>query len=244
MTTLANPTPPALLTPAGQGPPLEATADGPAGSRVSAPAPTTATPGVDAPKAAKHAQNARRRTWAGRNLDQPATSPHAMATLALTGLALAGTLGLAMGMVGGPLALPGHVWGAMWTLLTVVLFALPGLTILLTLFDAPITPLTMANWAAEAMFSAGLVYAGLAPLVALYAVTAPHASAGLVGLGSAALGGAHGLLHLKRRLDDALSAMPTLTRLRCKAVVNGFGLFAMLLALRALVKLPLLGGGL
>src|SRR5688500_6847154 len=89
----------------------------------------------------------------------------------LGGLLLAAVFGLALGARLGGLALLQHALGVPAGLCATGLLGVPPLYVLLTLFDAPISLSEIASWVGRALSSIGAVLGGLAPAVALLAVT-------------------------------------------------------------------------
>lgn len=167
-----------------------------------------------------------------------------LAARVATGAALSAVYGGALGARDGGTALLVHAIGVPAALLAVCTLGLPALFIVLSLFDAPLSPIKAAGAAARGCASAGLVLAGLAPLAALYVVgsdtAAGAALAGGLGLG---LGGLLGLRHLVATMREALARSDSATRLLAGGAQVAFALFAIVLGWRIWVALlPLIGG--
>jgi len=161
-----------------------------------------------------------------------------------TGAALSAVYGVALGAREGGSALLVHAIGVPAALLAVCTLGLPALFIVLALFDAPLSPIKAAGAAARGCTSAGLVLAGLAPLVALYVVGSDTAGgAALAGGLGLCLGGLLGLRHLVSTMREALARSDSATKLLAGAAQLAFALFAIVLAWRIWVALlPLIGG--
>lgn len=221
MTTLALPDTPAAT--AGE------TERGPHPTRAEAPLPR---PADEGPRAA---------AWTASQLGHGTRDPRADLQRGLYGLGLTTAMGVALGLMFEGQLLWSSVIAVAWIPLSVLLFALPGLYILLCLFDAPVGASDMLTWTTQATFSVGLAYAGLAPLVGLYALTAPGlATAAVAGL-ALCVGGLHGLFRLLWSINLALSPLSLMARARCRLSLAGFVLFAAALALRAMLALPTFG---
>jgi hypothetical protein len=160
------------------------------------------------------------------------------------GLALAALYGLALGARHGRLAFLAHAAGVPSALLVALGVGVPALFIFLALIDAPIAPPTIAAATSRAAASGGLVLAGLAPAAALFVVTSERAgAAALAGGVGLALGGAFAFGSVVAELRKAVAHAAATTRLAADLAFAGFGLFAVMVALRVWVALlPVLGG--
>lgn len=159
----------------------------------------------------------------------------------LGGLLLSSVFGLALGARTGGLALLQHALGIPAGLCAMGLLGVPPLYVLLTLFDAPISLAEIASWVGRALASIGALLGGLAPVVALLAVTiqSPHVAsfAARFGLAMAcAIGGAPLLLRVFEKLGG-----PAL-RFKGGLLLCGFALFAGAVSARTWQELlPILG---
>ncbi|MCK6586350.1 MAG: hypothetical protein L6Q76_02085 [Polyangiaceae bacterium] len=162
------------------------------------------------------------------------------------GLGLAAVYGLALGARQGGASLFKHAAGVPAGMIAVACLGVPALTILLTLFNAPLAPPRALSAASRAAAATGLVLGGLAPAAALFVVTSESSStAAVMGLLGLAVAGVIGLRVLLRDLKAALESDENLmTRAASGFVLVGFAAFAVLLALRVWwSSLPILNGG-
>ena len=167
-------------------------------------------------------------------------------------LGFAALYGLALGARTGGLSLPGHALAASAGLSAVAVLGLPALFVALALVNAPVSPTAMLSAGTRALASAGLVMAGLAPSMALLAVTveSPSAVASIARAGLTLSSGI-GLHHLASSVWQMLLAsrigsypsLPPGLRWKTNAVLLAFCLFAFVLATRAWNTLPILKGG-
>ncbi|WP_437302512.1 hypothetical protein [Sorangium sp. So ce388] len=161
------------------------------------------------------------------------------------GVGLASLYGLALGARQGGVSFAHHAAGVPAALVAVACLGVPALTIVLTLFDAPLDAPRALSATARAAAATGLVLGGLAPAAALFVVTsASHVTAALMGLLGLAVGGAIGVVFLLRDLRAALQRDGGLLRLAGHgAALLGFAGFAVALALRVWWgTLPILNG--
>jgi hypothetical protein len=167
-----------------------------------------------------------------------------MARRAGIGLALSSLYGIALGARGGLLPMAQHAVGVPAALLAVAALGGPALYIVLALFNAPISPERVVSAAVRGSASAGLVLAGLAPLAAIYVVgSESNEAASLSGTLGLVLGGALGLRQLVATVREALKEADSATRTLAMVAQIGFGLFAVVLAMRVWTAvLPLIGG--
>lgn len=178
----------------------------------------------------------------------PSSRPHFMAEAGRfgAGLGLAAVYGLALGARQGGVSLFKHAAGVPAGMIAVACLGVPALTILLTLFNAPLAPPRALSAASRAAAASGLVLGGLAPAAALFVVTSESSTtAAIMGLLGLAVGGLIGLRVLLRDLKSALESEENLmTRAASGFVLVGFAAFAVLLALRVWwSSLPILNGG-
>jgi hypothetical protein len=158
-----------------------------------------------------------------------------------TGLGLAALYGLALGARTGGTALLQHALGASAGLAAVGVLGIPALFVLLALVNAPVSPSAMLSAGARSLASAGFVLAGLSPSAALLAVTieSPDAAAFVTRAGLTLAGGI-GLFQLLSSVRLMLEGLPSGLRLKCNALLFGFGVFAIMLAARVWYTLPIL----
>jgi len=161
------------------------------------------------------------------------------------GLGLCAVYGVAMGARGGGASLLTHSWGVPAAVVAVALGGLPALAIVLALFDTPIEPRQIARCAGSGTAALGLSLAGLAPPVALFAVSsASDYVAAIVTAVGLFVGGALGLRRMVICLRDELAEAPEDKRALAMLAVAFFVAFAVVLAVRVwLDTLPLLAPG-
>jgi hypothetical protein len=157
------------------------------------------------------------------------------------GLGLAALYGVALGARSGGMAMLQHALGASAGLAAVGVLGIPALFVLLALVNAPVSPGAMLSAGARSLASAGFVLAGLAPSMALLAVTieSPGAAAFVTRAGLTLAGGI-GLFQLSSSVRARLVDLPPEARLKCNALLLGFSLFAIMLAARVWYTLPIL----
>ncbi|WP_437806310.1 hypothetical protein [Sorangium sp. So ce1078] len=232
---------PYLLIPSSPEPSTEAGAPEPAALRDDAPPPPPAG------AAAEPAARAGHPSWTASLLAERPTAElrHDLSRFGV-GVGLASLYGLALGARQGGVSFIHHAAGVPAAMIAVACLGVPALTIVLTLFDAPLDPSRVLSATARAAAATGLVLGGLAPAAALFVVTSgSHDTAALMGLLGLAVGGAIGVRVLLRDLGAALRRdQGLLTRSGYTAALLGFAVFAVALALRVWADtLPLLGGG-
>lgn len=113
-------------------------------------------------------------------------------------------------------------------------FALPGLLILLGMFDQPLAPARLFQAVARAFYRAGLLGLGATPALVLFALTG--ASSGLVGVGVALTYLGAGLLSLAALLGELLGSVEK-QRGMAPLVVLGWAAFVGLFGLHLFVRL-------
>jgi hypothetical protein len=159
----------------------------------------------------------------------------------LGGLLLSAVFGLALGARMGGLALLQHALGVPAGLCAMGLLGVPPLYVLLTLFDAPISLSEIASSVGRALSSIGAVLGGLAPAVALLAVTiqSPYVAGFSARFGLAmacAIGGAPLLLRIFEKLGGAA------LKFKGGLLLCGFAMFAGAVSARTWQSLlPILG---
>lgn len=161
------------------------------------------------------------------------------------GIGLAALYGLALGTRQGGASFFRHAFGVPAAMVAVGALGVPALTIVLTLFNAPLDPSRALAATSRAAASMGLVLGGLAPAAALFVITSDsRTAAAVLGLAGLILGGSIGL---KRLIDDLRAAMASegpLVKTASAAAFLGFAIFALALAARVWWgTLPLLDGG-
>ena len=163
------------------------------------------------------------------------------------GLGLASLYGLALGARSGGLSLFRHAAGVPLAMVAVGCLGVPALTIVLTLFNAPISPSRALSAASRSAAATGLVFGGLAPAAALFVVTSESGiTAALMALLGLFIGGVFGIRVLLRDLKQAMEGETDLINKTLSTISLGcFALFAVAMALRVWwSSLPILKGGL
>lgn len=236
---------PCLLVPPSPEP--DTNAGAPAG------APEPASPRGDAPPppaagaAAEPTARAEHTSWTASLLAERSTVElrHDLSRFGI-GVGLTSLYGLALGARQGGVSFVHHAAGVPAAVIAVACLGVPALTIVLTLFNAPLDPPRALSATARAAAATGLVLGGLAPAAALFVVTSgSDDTAALMGLLGLAVGGALGVhvflrdLGAALRRDQGLVSRPGYT-----TALLGFTAFAAVLALRVWWgTLPLLKGG-
>jgi hypothetical protein len=182
-------------------------------------------------------------TWAARQLAElPADVAWPIARRALLGVALASSYGLAVGLIGGVGSMARHASWAACSLVMVVGMAVPALHVLLALFDLPVAPMQTAERASHALFRTGLVLAGVAPAVALYAATTDADVVVRLGLlafrGACALGLSGFVLHMLALVNTRDSQV----RFAGQVALAGFVWFCIALTGRIAYRFAVQGG--
>jgi hypothetical protein len=163
------------------------------------------------------------------------------------GVGLAALYGVALGAREGGVSLFKHAIGAPAAMVAVAGLGVPALTIVLTLFNAPVEPSRVLAASSRAAASTGLVLGGFAPAAALFVTTsASSATAAVLGALGLIIAGSIGLRRLLGDLWTSISRTEDVaTRGAAAAAFLGFTVFAVALAARVWwVALPLLKGGL
>jgi len=162
-----------------------------------------------------------------------------------SGLGLTAVYGLALGARTGGADLVRHALGAPLGVLVVALVAAPSLFVRLALIDAPLRPAPMLAAVAQAVFSTGLVLAGLAPAAAMLVVSieSAPAAAWMSGLGLWLAGGI-GLFNFCAALKQGLAGADLRMQSRAFFALAVFTLLSCALSARVWCAwLPLLRGG-
>lgn len=160
------------------------------------------------------------------------------------GLGLASIYGLALGLRAGGTSLLLHAVGVPLGFLAVGALGVPALLIVLTVFDASLSPRAALRAVSVATVRGGLLLAGIAPAVALY-VTSSEAGwvAAACGVAGLFVGGAVGLASFTHEIGRTAADEDDGKKVVLGLSFAGFGVFAILLALRVWWStLPLLGG--
>ncbi|WP_437720329.1 hypothetical protein [Sorangium sp. So ce861] len=254
---------PCLLIPSSSTEPgTEAGAPEPAASRVDTPAPLAAGPAAE-PAVSAAAERAPSAAAGAAAAEPAARAGHPGWTASLlaerqaadlrqdlarfgVGVGLASLYGLALGARQGGASLVQHAAGVPAAMVAVACLGVPALTIVLTLFDAPLDPARALSATARAAAATGLVLGGLAPAAALFVVTSgAHETAAMMGLIGLAVGGVMGVRVLLHDLGAVLRPdRGPLTWSGTTAALLGFAGFAVALALRVWWgTLPILRGG-
>lgn len=161
-----------------------------------------------------------------------------------TGIALASTFGVAIGIrLGGP-AIATHALGVVLGIAAVCGLAVPALAIVLALANASVDALDLSRATSRAAATAGLLLAGLAPGAALFAVTVEDAiTVTMIGIGGLALAGALGMRTFVRELAPRLATSNDRGRRLAKLALPVFLVFATVLAARIWwIALPIVRG--
>lgn len=219
----------------------DAGAEEPAARRDDAPAAPVPRPAAEPTGGAGH------RSWTAALLaERPSVSFREELSRFGVGLGLASLYGLSLGARQGGVSFVRHAAGVPAAMIAVACVGVPALTIVLTLFDAPLDPPRALSATARAAAATGLVLGGLAPASALFVVTSgADATAALMGLLGLAVGGAVGVCILLRDLGAVLQREGGLAGVsRSTAALVVFAAFAVVLALRVWWgMLPILKGG-
>ncbi|MDD9935550.1 MAG: hypothetical protein OXT09_18210 [Myxococcales bacterium] len=165
-----------------------------------------------------------------------------IAARAGAGMGLSALFGLAMGVGSGPASMWRHVLTVEAAVGSVVVMAVPALHVLLTLLDAPIDPLRMAERCSHAVFRTGLLLAGLSPALALYSTTTGATGSALLGIVMLYLAGCVGLHTLVSGIAASVRAASE-ARGRAALLLAGFTIFSIVLVMRMSAGFPVFGGG-
>ena len=161
-------------------------------------------------------------------------------------MALSAGYGLAVGTRQGGLSILKHAAAVPLAPLAVAAVGVPALLIVLTLFDAPVSPTAAFSAASRGAAATGLVLGGLAPAMALFVTTtsSPPGAAVSVGLGLI-LAGIFGLRAFLRTIGTPIRQADAVPRTVSGFALAGFALFATALSARIWWStLPIFGGDL
>lgn len=160
------------------------------------------------------------------------------------GLGLSSLYGLALGAREGGPELVRHAFGVPLALLVLGAVLTPSLTVLLSLLDAPVTPITMLRAVTRAVTSAGFVLAGLAPSAAVLVVTIESQDIAIaVARGFGFIAGSIGLVALLAGVRALVSEARSAVVWRTQALLMSYSMFAVLLGCRLFALLvPMIGG--
>lgn len=161
-------------------------------------------------------------------------------------LALSAGYGLAVGTRDGGLSILKHAVAVPLAPLAVAAVGVPALLIVLTLFDAPVSPTAAFSAASRGAAATGLVLGGLAPAMALFVTTTTTRPGAAISVGlGLILAGIFGLRAFLRTIGAPIRDADTLPRTVSGFALAGFALFATALSARIWWStLPIFGGAL
>lgn len=160
--------------------------------------------------------------------------------------ALAASYGLAVGTRDGGMSLLKHAAAVPLAPLAVAVVGVPALLIVLTLFDAPVSPSAAFSAASRGAAATGLVLGGLAPAMALFVTTTSSRGGAAVSAGlGLILAGIFGLRAFLRTIGSPIGHASALPRTVSGFALAGFAIFATALSARIWWStLPIFGGDL
>ncbi|HMY16049.1 MAG TPA: hypothetical protein PKA58_06950 [Polyangium sp.] len=160
--------------------------------------------------------------------------------------ALAAAYGLAVGTRDGGVGLLKHAAAVPLAPLAVALVGVPALLIVLTLFDAPVSPNAAFSAASRGAAATGMVLGGLAPAMALFVTTTSTRPGAAISAGlGLILAGIFGLRAFLRAIGTPIRQADALPRTVSGFALAGFALFATALSARIWWStLPIFGGAL
>lgn len=160
--------------------------------------------------------------------------------------ALSAAYGLAVGTRDGGLGLLKHAAAVPLAPLAVAVVGVPALLIVLTLFDAPVSPNAAFSAASRGAAASGLVLGGLAPAMALFVTTTSTRPGAAISAGlGLILAGIFGLRAFLRAIGTPIRDADALPRTVSGFALAGFALFATALSARIWWStLPIFGGAL
>jgi hypothetical protein len=122
----------------------------------------------------------------------------------------------------------------------------PALLIVLTLFDAPVSPSAALSAASRGAAATGLVLGGLSPAMALFVTTTSSRPGAAISAGlGLILAGIFGLRAFMRTIGSPMRQAPALARTIGGFALAGFAIFATALSARIWWStLPIFGGDL
>ena len=161
-------------------------------------------------------------------------------------LALSAAYGLAVGTRDGGLSIVKHAVAVPLAPLAVAMVGVPALLIVLTLFDAPVSPTAAFSAASRGAAASGLVLGGLAPAMALFVTTTSTRPGAAISAGlGLILAGIFGLRAFLRTIGAPIRGADALPRTVSGFALAGFALFATALSARIWWStLPIFGGAL
>lgn len=161
-----------------------------------------------------------------------------------TGLALAAAYGLAVGTRDGGVSMLKHAAAVPLAQVAVAAVGVPALLIVLTLFDAPVSPTAAFSAASRGAAATGLVLGGLAPAMALFVTTTSTRFGAAISAGMGLiLAGVFGLRAFMRTIGSPIGHANALPRTISGFALAGFALFATALSARIWFStLPIFGG--
>jgi hypothetical protein len=162
------------------------------------------------------------------------------------GMVLAASYGLAVGTRDGGLSILKHAVAVPLAPLAVAMVGVPALLIVLTLFDAPVSPTAAFSAASRGAAATGLVLGGLAPAMALFVTTTTTRPGAAISAGlGLILAGIFGLRAFLRTIGTPIRDADALPRTVSGFALAGFALFATALSARIWWStLPIFGGAL
>lgn len=161
-------------------------------------------------------------------------------------MVLAAGYGLAVGTRDGGASILKHAVAVPLAPLAVALVGVPALLIVLTLFDAPVSPTAAFSAASRGAAATGLVLGGLAPAMALFVTTTSTRPGAAISAGlGLILAGIFGLRAFLRTIGTPIRGADALPRTVSGFALAGFALFATALSARIWWStLPIFGGSL
>lgn len=161
------------------------------------------------------------------------------------GLSLSAFYGLALGARAGGAELLRHALGVPLGLVVLGAVMMPSLTVLFAILDAPVRASRVLALLGRALSSVGLVLAGVAPGAALLVVSVESAElATVVARLGFVLAGTLGLIQLGASLSNELAGADRSVSFKSHALLLGYALFSVMLAVRLWsLFVPLVGGG-
>ena len=172
-------------------------------------------------------------SWTAELLDPEFRSLAGELSRGITGLALSALFGLALGTRAGGSAFLANAAGVPIGIAIICAVSVPSVLVFLTLFRVPTSMPLALSVVSRAAARAGLVLAGLAPAVALFAVTSEGIGpARLIGAIALTCGGAVLIGQLALGLGRGLSSAPMSRRAIAPLTLAGFALMTAVFALR------------
>jgi hypothetical protein len=159
-------------------------------------------------------------------------------------LALSAAYGRAVGTRDGGVSILKHAAAVPLAPLAVAFVGVPALLIVLTLFDAPVSPSSAFSAASRGAAATGLVLGGLAPAMALFVTTTSSRPGAAISAGMGLiLAGIFGLRAFLRTIGSPIGRASVGARTISGFALGGFALFATALSARIWWStLPIFGG--